>query len=122
MAMPTNPTLKRAYDTPDARDGFRILVDRLWPRGVTKGDARIDLWCKEIAPSPELRTWFGHDPDKFAEFRRRYRLELAANPHAVSTIRAHLERGAVTLVYGARDPDHNHAVVLAEFLGAQARR
>lgn len=112
---------KRAYDAPDEHDGFRILVDRVWPRGVTKADAKLDLWCREIAPTAALRKWFGHDPARFAEFRRRYRAELASNPAAVSTIRQQLRRGPVTLVYGARDTEHNQAVVLAEFL-AHPRR
>lgn len=108
--------LKRAYELPQPGDGFRILVDRLWPRGVAKDSARIDLWLKEIAPSTALRKWFGHDPLKWLEFRDRYYLELRHNPEAVEQLAAHLGRGVVTLVYAAKDTEHNHAVALKEYL------
>lgn len=111
------PRLKRAYLPPHEKDGTRVLVDRLWPRGVRKEDAHIDLWLKEIAPSAALRTWFGHKPERFAEFRRRYEEELDANP-AVAQLRALNARGTVTLVYGARDEIHNQAVVLADYLAS----
>jgi len=107
---------KRIYDDPEPGDGCRVLVDRLWPRGVSKDRATLDRWLKEVAPSPELRTWFGHRADRFAEFAERYTAELAANP-AVAELRALLRaHPAVTLVYGARDTEVNHAVVLAEVL------
>lgn len=108
--------LKRAYEPADPQDGFRILVDRLWPRGVSKERAEIDLWAKDVAPTPQLREWFGHDPARFAEFRIRYLAELDGNS-AVSEIRtSESEHPIVTLVYGAKDEVHNHAVVLAEYL------
>lgn len=107
--------LKRAYEPASASDGRRILVDRLWPRGVSKAKARIDLWLKEVAPSTELRQWFGHDPDKWTEFRRRYKAELKGNP-AVAELAALSRRRVVTLVYAARDEVHNEAVVLQQML------
>ncbi|MDL2405857.1 DUF488 family protein [Rhizobium calliandrae] len=105
--------LKRAYEEPASEDGRRVLVDRLWPRGLSRGEAKLADWIKDVAPSPELRKWFGHKPERFADFRERYRQELASNP-AVQTLR-HLD-GPATLLYGAKDPVHNHAVVLLEFL------
>jgi uncharacterized protein YeaO (DUF488 family) len=107
--------LKRAYDPPGENDGRRVLVDRLWPRGVSKDKAAIDLWLKEVAPTSELRRWFGHRPERWPEFRTRYLDELRSNP-AVDELRAISESGPVTLVYGAKDREHNDAVVLAEFL------
>ncbi len=109
--------LKRVYDPPSPDDGLRILVDRLWPRGLTKDAARVDLWVKDIAPSAALRQWFGHDPARWPEFRKRYRAELAANPQAVATLRGAM-KGAkpVTLLYGAKDEERNNAVVLKEEL------
>lgn len=108
--------IKRIYDKPDAGDGYRILVDRLWPRGVSKERAAVDTWLKEVAPSPELRTWFDHDPDKFREFSERYTAELAHNA-AVKEIAALIKQHRVTtLLYGAKDPAVNHAVVLRDFL------
>jgi len=108
--------IKRIYDEPAASDGMRILVDRLWPRGVSKERAAIDLWLKEIAPSPELRTWFGHKPERFKEFSQKYNDELAKNP-AVSEIRELMAKNKrLTLLYGAKDPAVNHAVVLQAFL------
>jgi uncharacterized protein YeaO (DUF488 family) len=108
-------TLKRAYETPARTDGKRILVDRLWPRGLAKSKAGIDLWLKEVAPSTELRRWFGHDPRKWPEFRKRYRAELRNNP-ALTELRALARRGNITLVYAARDRLHNEAVVLKQIL------
>lgn len=108
--------LKRAYVAPEPGDGFRVLVDRLWPRGVAKEGAQIDLWFKEIAPSTELRKWFGHDPERWPEFRRRYFAELDQSPEAVALLVERLRKGTVTLVYGAKDPEHNHARVLADYL------
>lgn len=107
--------LKRAYEAPAPTDGKRILVDRLWPRGLAKVKARIDLWLKDVAPSTELRQWFGHDPVKWPEFRKRYRAELKANP-ALEELRALSRRGDITLVYAARDALHNEAVVLKQVL------
>ena len=112
--------LKRAYDPPAPEDGARILVDRLWPRGVTKEKARIDLWLKEIAPSDALRKWFGHEPAKWPEFQLRYLKELEARPAAVAKLAAEVRGGPVTLVYAARDEEHNNAVALKEFF-AKAR-
>lgn len=111
--------LKRIYEPPARGDGLRVLVDRLWPRGLAKRDAAIDLWLKDIAPSTGLRRWFGHDPGKWTEFQRRYHLELAANGEAVKTLRERGGTGTVTLLYAARDEAHNQAVVLKDFLDAK---
>src|SRR5260221_5633688 len=110
--------LKRVYDEPELGDGTRVLVERLWPRGLSKERAHVDLWLKEIAPSRELRTWFGHDPEKFAEFRRRYETELASETcHAALTKLHDLARqGPVTLVFAARDMLHSNAAVLRDLL------
>lgn len=107
--------LKRAYETPARLDGERILVDRLWPRGLTKARANIDLWLKDVAPSTELRQWFGHDPEKWTEFRRRYQAELKNNP-ALSALQAMSRQRDITLVYAARDEMHNEAVILKQIL------
>ncbi len=109
--------LKRVYDAPSPEDGLRVLVDRLWPRGLTKDAAGIELWVKDVAPSTALRQWFGHDPARWTEFRKRYRAELAANPRGVATLRGAV-KGArpVTLLYGAKDEERNNAVVLKEAL------
>ncbi|HVW22857.1 MAG TPA: DUF488 family protein [Opitutaceae bacterium] len=112
--------LKRAYAAPAKEDGARILVERLWPRGVSKGRAKLDLWLREIAPSAGLRTWFGHDPAKWPEFRRRYRAELRANPGPVRLLRERAARGPLTLVFAARDEERNSAVVLKDLLGKEA--
>ena len=109
-------TIKRAYEPASARDGTRILVDRLWPRGVKKADAGISQWMKEIAPSNELRKWFGHDPARWQEFRRRYRLELKDKRELVGQLRDVAREGRLTLVYSAHDEAHNQAVVLRELL------
>ncbi|TPF93039.1 hypothetical protein BG22_08190 [Bifidobacterium sp. UTBIF-78] len=112
-----NIGIKRIYDEPSPQDGYRILVDRLWPRGVSKERAALDLWMKAIAPSPELRRWFGHDPERFDEFAEQYRRELDANTEAVDELeRVCLEHDAVTLLYAAKDPIVNHAAVLREYL------
>ena len=108
--------LKRAYEQPDPGDGRRILVDRLWPRGVKKADAAIDFWLRDIAPSAELRRWFGHRPERWPEFRRRYLAELQERPELIEEIRKAARGGPVTLVYAARDEAHNDAVVLKELL------
>ena len=113
--------IKRVYDPPQASDGFRVLVDRLWPRGLTKEKAALDLWAKDIAPSTELREEFNHKPEKFAEFKKRYRLELSKNP-ALAAFRQELKRPKVTLLFGVRDAKVNHAVVLTEYLsGAKTK-
>lgn len=104
--------LKRAYQPPAAEDGTRVLIDRLWPRGVAKADAALDLWLKEIAPSTELRQWFGHDSAGWAEFRERYAQELREHPELVEQLRTLARKGPVTLVYAAHDEQHNDAVVL----------
>jgi uncharacterized protein YeaO (DUF488 family) len=112
----SNIALKRAYEAPAAEDGMRILIDRLWPRGVKKAEAAIDRWPKELAPSAELRRWFGHKPERWPEFRRRYRAELERHPDLVEELRASAGRQRVTLVYGAKDEARNDAVVLRELL------
>jgi uncharacterized protein YeaO (DUF488 family) len=108
--------LRRAYEPAVAADGYRVLIDRLWPRGVSKQEAHLDEWARELAPSGELRRWFGHDPERFDEFRRRYSKELAAHEDKLRELRRRGRAGTVTLVYAARDSEHNDAVVLAELL------
>ena len=108
--------LKRAYDLPAGSDGSRLLVDRLWPRGVSKQRLRLDGWLRGLAPSDELRRWFGHDPLKWEEFKRRYFRELEACPEEVAALRSRLEQGRVTLVYAASDEHYNNAVALKEYL------
>jgi uncharacterized protein YeaO (DUF488 family) len=108
--------IKRVYEAPSPEDGQRILIDRLWPRGLTKEKAKVDLWLKDIAPTTELREWFGHDPAKWAEFQERYQAELDTNETAVATLREAARHGAATLVYGAKDEAHNNAVVLQAYL------
>ena len=108
--------IKRVYDPPEPSDGYRVLVDRLWPRGITRERAQLDEWARELAPSSELRRWFGHDPARFEEFRRRYAAELAAHPEKLEELRARARAGTLTLVYSARDTEHNDAVAAAEVL------
>ena len=108
--------LKRAYEAPAASDGTRILVDRLWPRGVKKADAAIEEWMKDVAPSSALRKWFGHDPARWQEFRRRYLKELREHPDALERLRALAREGPITLVFAAHDEAHNDAVVLRDVL------
>ncbi len=108
--------IKRAYEPPARADGTRILVDRIWPRGVRKADAAITQWMKEIAPSNELRKWFGHEPERWAEFRRRYKAELARKRELIGELRGLARKGPLTLVYSAHDEAHNQAVVLRETL------
>lgn len=108
--------LKRAYSPPSPADGIRVLVDRLWPRGLRKSDAAIDRWLKDVAPSTELRRWFGHDPSRWDEFRRRYRAELSREAKLVNELRTMARKGPLTLVYAARDELHNEAVVLRDVL------
>jgi uncharacterized protein YeaO (DUF488 family) len=108
--------LKRAYEPALASDGYRVLIDRLWPRGVSREKAHLDEWARELAPSGTLRTWFGHDPARFARFRLRYAEELAEQESKLRELRRRARTGTLTLVYGARDIEHNDAVALAEIL------
>jgi uncharacterized protein YeaO (DUF488 family) len=111
--------LKRVYDPPAEEDGSRVLVERLWPRGISKEHARIDLWLKDAGASPELRTWFGHDPGKWEEFRRRYFAEMRERKEVVKTLRELIrKKGTVTFVFAAHDREHNNAVALRDFLEA----
>jgi uncharacterized protein YeaO (DUF488 family) len=107
---------KRIYEEADPGDGYRVLIDHVWPRGISRARARLDEWARELAPSDELRKWFDHVPERFDEFRSRYRDELAAHADRVEELRARAEEGAVTIVYAARDTEHNNAVVLAELI------
>jgi uncharacterized protein YeaO (DUF488 family) len=116
----SNVKLKRAYDPPAASDGARILVDRLWPRGVRKADAAIDQWDKNIAPSTMLRNWFGHDPARWQEFRRRYADEIHRHQEDLDELRARAQSGRITLVFAAHDQVHNHAIVLRDVLLGRA--
>ena len=109
--------LKRVYEPPSQEDGLRVLVDRLWPRALKREAAKIDVWLKDIAPGTALRQWFGHDPSRWAEFERRYRSELAANPEAVAALRALVKANKrLTLLFAAKDSEHNNAVALKNFL------
>lgn len=114
--------IKRIYEEPAASDGLRVLVDGIWPRGVSKEKAAIDLWAKEIAPSAGLRQWYGHDPRRWPEFRRRYRAELAGRAEQLRALRDLSRRRRLTLLFSARDADHNQAVVVKEVLETTARR
>ncbi len=108
--------LKRAYEKADKRDGTRFLVERLWPRGVTKAALGIEAWLKDLSPSPKLRTWYSHDVTKWPEFKRRYLAELKANAEAVRPLVAAAKKGTVTLVFAAKDPEHSSAAVLKEYV------
>ena len=108
--------LKRAYEKPSSDDGLRILVERLWPRGLTKERAAVDLWLKEVAPSPELRKWFGHDPARWEQFQKRYWKELREKKDAIKLLKQKAKESTVTLVYAARDEEHNGALALRKFL------
>jgi uncharacterized protein YeaO (DUF488 family) len=108
--------IKRVYEAPEKADGFRVLVDRVWPRGVSKEKAAVDLWMKEIGPSADLRKWFGHRPERWDEFRKRYRDELKDKRDLLDELRAHAGKGRLTLVYSAKDEAHNQAVVIREVL------
>ena len=110
--------IKRVYEAPAKTDGKRILVDRLWPRGLTKEKAAVDIWLKEIAPGTALRKWFDHDPQKWSEFKKKYRQELANNAAQVALLKAAYKKGAVTLLYAAKDEAHNDALVLKEWLSS----
>ncbi|MFA5518166.1 MAG: DUF488 domain-containing protein [Spirochaetota bacterium] len=109
--------IKRIYENPMETDGFRILIDRLWPRGISKEKAKIDLWLKEIAPSDELRKWFSHDPEKWADFKEKYKSELANNLESIKVIKEIMKKEkTITFLYAAKDEEHNNAIVLKEFL------
>jgi uncharacterized protein YeaO (DUF488 family) len=116
LRLPSNVRLQRAYDDPQPDDGHRVLVDRIWPRGRTKAELRLNAWERDLGPSTELRKWFGHDPARWAEFQTRYRAELADPERAqlLDTLAALARKGRVTIVYGARDREHNQAQVIAE--------
>jgi uncharacterized protein YeaO (DUF488 family) len=114
--------LKRVYEPASRTDGIRILVDRLWPRGLRKEDAVIDHWFKDLAPSTALRQWFDQDVERWTEFRKRYRAELAGQPEALAELRSHARKGPITLLFGAHDEPHNNAVVLRELLGGKERK
>lgn len=118
MRAPRELRIKRIYDAPASSDGFRLLVDRLWPRGISKERAKLDDWMPELAPSARLRKWFGHDPERWSEFQRRYRAELARNQSLIGSVRDRLQDERVTLLYAARDPEHNQAHVLKQFIEA----
>ena len=111
--------IKRVYEPRSPQDGQRVLVDRVWPRGMSKEKLRDAVWLKDVAPSAELRKWFGHQPERWREFRAGYRSELERNPEPLETLRALCNRGPVTLLYSARDTEHNQAVVLAEYLAGR---
>jgi len=108
--------VKRIYEEPNRSDGFRVLVDRLWPRGISKEKAALDLWMKTVAPSTELRQWFGHDPKRWKEFAKRYRTELLEHTSELAELRSRARKGRLTLLFGARDSEHNEAIVLKEAL------
>jgi uncharacterized protein YeaO (DUF488 family) len=108
--------IKRVYDPVEDGDGYRVLIDRMWPRGVSRERARLDEWARELAPSEDLRRWFGHDPERFAEFRMRYRAELEDQRERLEDLRRRSREGPLTIVYAARDREHNNAVVLADLL------
>jgi uncharacterized protein YeaO (DUF488 family) len=116
MAARTTVRIKRVYDPPAKTDGLRILVDRLWPRGLSRAAAALDDWMPEVAPSAALRTWFGHDPARWTAFQQRYRRELAANPDAVRALAARIRGHRATLLFGAKDVERNQAVVVREYL------
>ncbi|HEU5145986.1 MAG TPA: DUF488 domain-containing protein [Chryseosolibacter sp.] len=112
--------IKRVYDSADKQDGYRVLVDRLWPRGLSKENVSVDLWLKEVAPSSTLRKWFDHDPEKWETFQAKYTAELRSNDEAVNRLRKVMrEHRTITLIYGAKDKAHNQAIVLREFLLSQ---
>ncbi|UYM07193.1 DUF488 domain-containing protein [Solicola gregarius] len=116
MAGPENIQVKRVYDDATVSDGTRVLVDRLWPRGVSKDEAGFDSWNKEVAPSPELRMWYGHDPARFEDFAARYRAELASADDAIEGLLVEVSGDTLTLLTATKDVDHSHAVVLADIL------
>jgi uncharacterized protein YeaO (DUF488 family) len=114
--MQSNVRVKRIYDQSEPGDGYRVLIDHVWPRGVSRERAKLDDWARELAPSDELRRWFDHVPERFGEFRARYRKELAAHAERLEGLRNRARNGPLTIVYAARDREHNNAVVLAELI------
>ncbi len=114
--------LKRAYEKPAKSDGFRVLIDRLWPRGVRKEDLKLDLWLKDLGPSTALRKWFGHDPEKWEEFRKRYFRELDSHPEEIRQLRAKMRDGPLTLVFGSKEERFNDATALKEYLAKRGKR
>lgn len=112
--------LKRIYEPAEKEDGYRILVDRLWPRGMTKEKAKIDHWLKELAPTTELRKWFNHDLEKWNEFQKKYKAELKDNNEAVDFLKDKIEKGKTTILYAAKDEEHNEAKVIAAYLSSKA--
>ena len=108
--------IKRIYDPPESGDGYRVLIDHVWPRGVSRERAKLDEWARDLAPSDELRTWFDHRPERFDQFRARYREELAGHADQIEALRDRASTGPLTILYAARDREHNNAVVLAELL------
>lgn len=117
-----NVRLKRVYEAKADDDGVRILVERLWPRGLSKAAAGVDRWAKEVSPSPELRAWYGHEPEKWGEFQRRYRAELDANPDAVEALHKLIEGATATFVYAAKDETRNSATLLKAYLDERRRK
>jgi uncharacterized protein YeaO (DUF488 family) len=113
--------LKRAYDKPQKTDGRRVLIDRVWPRGVRKEDLMLDEWLKDLAPSTELRKWFGHDPERWEEFKRRYFQELDAHPDEIRVLRKKMREGPLTIVFGSKEERFNNAVALKEYLESHRR-
>lgn len=114
--MKTSVSIKRVYVPPEKSDGFRVLIDRLWPRGLSKEKAKVDLWLKEIAPSTALRKWFNHEPEKWKQFEKKYREEIKNNPEALQVLKSKMKQGKLTLVYGAKEERFNDAVVLQNLL------
>jgi uncharacterized protein YeaO (DUF488 family) len=120
--MPLSIHVKRVYAAPEAGDGLRVLIDRLWPRGLSKADAKVDIWMKELAPSTELRRWYGHDAEKWPEFKRRYYSELDTNPAGVAELMSHAGTGKVTLLFGSREERLNNAFALKAYLESKDRQ
>lgn len=120
--MPLSVQVRRIYEVPDPGDGLRVLIDRLWPRGLSKAEAKVDVWMKEIAPSAELRRWYAHDVEKWPEFKKRYHAELDANPTGVDELMSHTEKAKLTLLFGSREERLNNAFALKEYLESKARR
>jgi uncharacterized protein YeaO (DUF488 family) len=114
--------IKRIYESPSAGDGFRVLVDRLWPRGLSKEKAKVDLWLREISPSNELRKWYGHDPEKWGEFKQRYYQEIGSKQEAIDLLLKKAKKGTMTLLYGSKEEKLNNAVALKEYLGKWVKK